>query len=456
MSDFDQFFRERLQEEVSNQPAQRRSWLQLDQRMQAWSDAQQVGSRRQWWRRANVLSQVAAWTLVGYLAYQNQQIHTDLEAIEQKIEQLGSAQTTQYNPSIASIPAVSNTQNQQTQSIDNQALSRIFYVEMPQSGSTPKSGAEPTIERSAPAASESMATNDGVAAESDISTLKKEDATLSNNGSIQNISLDLLPLSRSSWVRSITDKKYESPKIAPVLTSPIIHKANTPMTRLSAGIHATYMRPLAPNTGIDRMLGQGLSIQYDLPRRFNIFANADWIHFTALGDSTLRGPHLLEVAPSQDSMHHEWHLNYVETTRRQHFYAIGLGYELPLKSALRPTIRLAHTWSVLPSATIIYEYNEPTHPPGGGHGSGGSHGSGGNHGGGSHGGGSNHGDPNYETIALNHPKKKLSGNWQLGIGARYDLGRWVLRGDIDYTNGSTLTGRMFPILNCKIGAAYQF
>jgi hypothetical protein len=210
--------------------------------------------------------------------------------------------------------------------------------------------------------------------------------------------------------------------------SSLIHPVSS-HDRFRAGIQ-TQLGFLSPKAnGVTPMKGSGISVAYSPVRNFWITAAADWMHFDVQSDTFLKR-FQLPNPPMMDPNHHFDNLVHMETSQRQQQFALGVKYVLPLRSRLRPTLRLAHVWTRVAPGTVSFRFEEPFHP-----------------------GGPHQNDPEYYTIRT--AARSFGNTWRMGAGLERSFGRWNLAISADYAKHFVARTFSYDAVFVNLGLQYS-
>lgn len=224
--------------------------------------------------------------------------------------------------------------------------------------------------------------------------------------------------------------KPSQPDSATLASTPkIIEPARNP-SRFKAGIHLLSGIPLPNEKGVSMLSGQGLSAWFRIWRDLSLFATADWLRFDISTEKYIpkfhsHNPHQPPNGSPQEK------LAKVESTQRQQQFGLGLQYNLPLRTWLRPAVRVAYTMLRVSPELITFKFEDQD--PGG---PGGAH------------------PPKY---TVQRTESKLIQNiWRFGAGLEHDTRDWTFGLWADYSNNFSAPDLTFDAITFRAGLQYKF
>lgn len=237
----------------------------------------------------------------------------------------------------------------------------------------------------------------------------------------------------------------------PVLTSPALAlKAPDTMTlgapaliqpapnpaRFKVGITASAGIPLPKEKGASLLVGQGIVAEFNLWRNLWLSASADWVHFdvsTSKYVPKYHHHHGHHQPPGGGSPNEE--LVSVKSTQRQQQYALGLRYNVPIKTWLRPAFRLAYSMTHVSPENITYRYEKKGWPSGPGQ----------------------PGNPPKPKYFVESTESQwIDNTWRFGVGLEHETRNWSFGAWADYSKNFVSTDETFDALFLRAGLLYKF
>ena len=207
-------------------------------------------------------------------------------------------------------------------------------------------------------------------------------------------------------------------------------KAPRDYSRLRAGAQIFRGFATPGEDGVSMLQGQGISAAWRFWNQFSLTTDANWLRFDINTTKFVPrfhphhpgpGPH---TGPGQDDQ-----LVKVESTQRQRLLSLGLQYTVPVHFAVRPSVRLSHTWVHIDPQLITYTYEEQPHGP-------------------MH-------DPEIRYQAEKAAAQDLNKIWRAGIGLQYDTHRWIFGVSADYMRDFASSDAMFNSVFVQAGLQYK-
>jgi hypothetical protein len=487
MSDFDKFFKERLEGEAEF-PNGKKNWKQVSKRLDAFQTGQlypQPSKALVYWKAAAVAASVG----LAVLGYCYVDLKKENATLADKAAQVIAIQTPAIVPNDAS---GTSTDNIQISNADSQPISGSKMVPtLPTfSGSTNKSVTGNRLEAPAKLRNEVSKKNSRPTSEPQTSaTVESSTAAVQNVISVQ--PNDEAKKNPSQEITSVREDKTETPILennalsavvsqevplplqelvsepSPVQTeqrfdipafevrkiTPPSHitKPYRPKQGMYVGIEGFAGRPQPAQSGVSTLLGQGISIKKGVWRGFSLTADAQWLRYEEKSTDLVprlhpkRGPH-----HGIDTTHHggpgggpggpsgpggqpKYNLVGLESSPRQTRVNVGLAYTLPLPTRIRPSAMLTYGWIYRPSTNVILTWEEKEDPNG------------------PHGGG----DPRRDQGIKKTDADWLRGNWRLSIGAAYTRRRWTTGLWADYSKQLATNEPLFDSIFLRAGLQYR-
>lgn len=433
MSDFDKFFADKLGEE-GQFPRKEKNWRMLSKRLDAvdlGSEINRNGIRRhlRYWQAAAACLLLTA----GALAWTLKQSSNDKARLLETIAELDAVRKTQEHeiaqlktpPPYEAQPAPSlpsdeqpgirppgnmaDTRKQRLQIPDNQVVPPLFE---------PDSATQQTdVVAQAPApqhtGSDPVAQENPLAMEDSVSAMHSPPLPLLSTPALTIKAPDTMTLG------------------APAIIEP----ARNP-SRFRAGISATAGIPLPKERGASLLVGQGIVAEFNLWRNFWLSGTADWVHFdvsTSKYVPRYHHHHGHHQPPGGGSPNEE--LVKVKSTQRQQQYALGLRYNVPIRTWLRPAFRLAYSMTHVSPENITYRYEKKGWPSGPGH-------------------PGPQPKPKYfvETIESHW----IDNTWRFGVGLEHETRNWAFGAWADYSKNFVSSDEAFDALFFRAGLLYKF
>lgn len=460
MSDFDKIFADKLDKE-GRFPQKEKNWQRLSRRLDAFEAGMHGSTRRlRVWQAAAAVSLIAASALFGKVI----SMRRENAELQQQVVRLQAPQPRQ-------------NENKNLYVLDKQVYTSDLAVEKQEEKHTSHDRASEGIFDKTAAEHLTAANNEKIAKGNEKRATGKPAASPAGNAGQQVVAHDQTappgnagrpvppagteesgpaPAQQSpdSSTVAIKETAGEMPP-APLLPLPLpgvksnatpekpvmpaVAAAQEPVrpvryadSRLRLGAQAVATLPLPRGKGISMPAGPGISAEYTLLPHLRVAASADWLHYSVDTDTFVPHFNFPDLPPPPGNPHHE--LTGVYGSQRNQQYSLGLGYTVPLRFWVRPTLRIYHTWTRTTPATLVFEYEE--HGPGGGGPGGGNH------------------HPEYIVKKLDG--KWLGNTWRLGVGLEHETPRFVFALSADYSRSSGADDSLFDAVILKGGIQYKF
>ncbi|MCW5921611.1 MAG: hypothetical protein KIS77_04650 [Saprospiraceae bacterium] len=233
------------------------------------------------------------------------------------------------------------------------------------------------------------------------------------------------------------------PEIDTIATMKTVAKTLKPtrdFSRFRAGIQVLGGLPAPSKSGISPLNGHGVALEYNVLGNFWLTASADWLKFdisTEKYHPQFHPPHKPVNDPSPNPnpgpQPPKEKLVKVESTQRQQHYGLGLRYAFPTYGWVRPSVRLTHTWNRVSPETITFKFqpkaqSTPPHPP--------------------------MGKPRYKVQKSD--AQFLGDAWRLGAGLEHETRSWAFGLWADYSKNFTSGAPSFDMLLLKASLQYRF
>lgn len=409
MSDFDQFFAEKLSEE-GYFPRKEKNWRALSKRLDAFDTGlrQQVGHVRRflrYWQAAAACAIVTA----GWLTWKLDAVQKDNAGLRRGVAVL--------------------------QEKNNTAAQELALLQQRRPNETAASSATIRVDvanATAPAASQPVAPSN----------------TLENAGDPDLVRMDtptnppdhLLPGTYSTVEKIaslLSDSLHRIQSLPPFQNTivaaaqpKIIEPVRNP-SRFRAGIQVSAGLPLPHEKGISILLGQGIAAEYNIWRDFWLTASADWMRYDVSTEKYVPKFHSPHHHPPSHGGSPQEKLVKVQSTERQQQFGVGLRYALPMRSWARPAVRAAYTLTrTSPElVTFKFEHQGPGGPPG----------------------------PPAPKYKVQRTESQILENvWRFGAGLEHETPSWVFGVWADYSKNFAASDETFDALMFRAGLQYRF
>jgi hypothetical protein len=470
MSDFDQFFKDGLNEEqeFSNRE---RNWGHLSKRLDAYSLGGSAGPKviqTVYWKAAAVIFLAVA----AGLFWKMNTVQQELTALRQELKSISTVHAApvvsapaptsatvlpntagpSHSDETATVPTLSNnntiTNRSGLRTSNSNNKLPIEFKHTPQVSNTPSAAVStqkfnqvpssgPTDQRPDPAVEKSAATEpanhpdvpEGVNPSAPTAEKITAAGTLSDKLNTQLAALESgIEAPHSKVAPPHTPLPNATVSVPPPA---MIIRPVRDVSRFQAGVHYIVGIPTPTQKSISPMLGYGLQAAYTPLRNLSVFASADFTHFDI--KSAKYRPELPFTEPQNDLMHPQHDLVSIEGTQRQQNISIGVQYSIPLKTWIRPAVRAAHTWTHFSSCLISNRFEEMHGFPGGP-------------------------PPMHDDeYRIEHTKPANFGNiWRMGAGLEHETPRWVFSVWCDYAKNMNAVSAGFSNIFLQAGASYKF
>lgn len=427
MSDFDKYFAERLDEE-GQFPHRERNWKAVSKRLDAYDTG--LGgrsSRLRYWQAAAAVSVLAVSVLFGkvhQMHHENSRLRKEIAALNDRKMRPDTTQA-----STPALIAAEETEKGQesllvpfyaSQSAETGVSAPLpGYVERSSlipgnaSGELPGTGG---FRDAAVAAATLPASGPGTAHTADM-TSKKAD-----------MPLDILPLNSFKTLKTDRVEAQDQLVKAAAISTPVIKPVRHNFTKFRVGIQgvAGIMTPKAK--GVSPASGAGLTAEYTVLPNLRLGASADWLYHEIAADTFSEQYHFPHKPPKTKF---GYRMTQLDGNQRSQYYSLSLAYSLPLRFAVRPVVRLAHTWVHWAPSYYRFKYEKKwgVFPPFAS-------------------------KPEYE------PEKSdrawTSNNWRLGAGLEYESPRWVAGVWADYSKNMEAQHPAPDMWFLRAGVQYKF
>jgi hypothetical protein len=227
----------------------------------------------------------------------------------------------------------------------------------------------------------------------------------------------------------------QAPKVQmPELPALADASARTPMVRtlhrhdrVRVGIQTLVSSTLPKEKGVSYAFGNGVTAEVSPIRDLWVTASADWTHFDISADTVIKRFHFPNP-PGPPSHQMDQELVHIDASPRQQQFTLGLRYRLPVRTWLRPTVRVAHMWTRVAPGVITYRFEDHHVDPGPN---------------------PHQHDPEY--LAERTDAQFYGNTWKAGIGLEHETKRWVFGVYADYAQKNS-----YQTLSAQAGVQYRF
>ncbi len=484
MSDLDDFFAKRLDEEA-NFPNRGKNWKQLSKQLDAFHTGSVQGNRPglRGWQIATIAAlAVSGLLLLKTIATQQEKtkLRQDVASLQTEranlIDQLAAVEKRAIAPSIENISndIPSNTSVHTTNpnfSVDRKinerlpnkvrATTRIDSTKIPiEKLQQPNGAAEklpaPIAENPTVKQSLSTAIEEKSPLTSDVTAfIQKEDTAKLGIAIVDSaavaLSVSVLDSTKNASpeidsLLALVEKLKDSLSSAPSLVQEI-KPAHNKKSRFRVGAQATLGFIQPKQKGVSSVRGQGFTLEARIFRSLWATASVDWLHHEVSTDGFVPKFH-----PHHDSLpkppdggwgggggggwQHQSKLIRVESAPQQQHFGLGLRYQLPVRFWVRPSVRVAYNWVHISPTLVTYKFVEDD--PGGP--------------------GPN---PYPDEHDVKYTAEKFDAQWltnqlRFGVGLEKDIPNWTFGLWADYSKDFSAATPSFDVLYLRAGAQYRF
>ncbi len=479
MSDLDDFFAKRLDEEASF-PNRGKNWKQMSQRLDAFDSGAVQGNPQglRGWQLATLVAVAAA----GFLLWKTMTLQHDNKVLRQELAAIQAEQivlkdqlaAVEKRAAVVSAQEAINEHDQNIQSTATQAGTDS-------KAANPTINTEKSLNKKTPDKPASLA---GVQAEklpeypSKDFTEKQSYPTVIEEKSKLPEAADLTEnktsapdtaAAQSSKIAQITPAldslKNAPPKADSLLVveekpqdsittvSSVVQEikpVHTAKKRFRIGTQATIGFVQPKQKGVSALRGQGITVETKIFRSLWLTASVDWLHHEICTEEFVPKfyPHHDSLPKPHDNgsggggggggggWQHPAKLVLVESAPRQQHFGLGLRYELPVHFWVRPSLRVAHDWVHVSPTLITYKFEEDD--PGGPSPGPDPH------------------DHDAEYTAEKFDAQWLNDQWRFGLGLEKDIPNWTFGLWADYSKDFSAATPSFDALYLRAGAQYRF
>lgn len=420
MSDFDQYFAERLDQE-GQFPNREKNWKTMSKRLDAF-DAGIRGytSHLRYWQTAAAISVVAMSLLFGKM----HQMHRDIAKLQGLIAGIQQANQAPGRASAPTIIPPERNDGGSPASLDGGQPFGLKWYSIPYAPIQYPSTEPLWMPRQNSAGGHAPIPFAG--SDNTVYTQSTEPGSISEagTGAGERVQAPLLPLPVSPGQ---TEKKQVPPvavSVQPTPIKPVRHN----FSKFRLGVQTLQGLPKPGGQGISPLKGAGVTGEYTLLPNLRLSASADWMRHEINSDTFMEQQHFPHTHPKPKF---GYRLSNVEGSQRSQYYTLGVSYTLPVRFTLRPVLRVAHTWVHWSASLYNFDFEKKWafFPP-------------------------------YVAKHDYEPQKSdsewLKNNWRFGAGLEYETSRWVVGLSADYSTNTTANDPVFDILFLRAGLQYKF
>lgn len=466
MSDLDDFFARKLEEEASFSN-RTKNWKQMSQRLDAFDSGAVQGSptRLRVWQAAAIITLVASGLLLWKL-FATQQENKALQDAVTNLETERSALKQQWlQRPIQEAPAV-QSEKQSFLATDNvqpiyKSQNRLQPNEFVQKASQPHSKYADDKEVNSFIKIREKEINQGHFESSSVGTTLPN-SVFPTNPSVQNSDVpkevdpivtkvpSVIDLAQTQdSIRAISTPKdsvlniLEQAQDSIAASAPIaqqIKPATTQNKRFKIGTQATLGFVQPKQKGISAIRGQGIVFEAKVLPSVWITGSIDWLHHEVCtkGFVAKFHPKHDSFPPPPDNGGGGWQpkpkLVLVESTPRQQSLGLGIRYTMPVEFWVRPSLALSHHWVHTSPTLVIYKFEEED--PGGP--------------------GPNPHSHETRYTAESFDSQWINNQWRLGVGIEKELKNWTFGLSADYSKDFSASTPGFDAMYLRAGAQYRF
>ncbi|MCK6691632.1 MAG: hypothetical protein L6Q97_05965 [Thermoanaerobaculia bacterium] len=422
MSDFDKYFAERLEQE-GQFPNREKNWKAMSKRLDAFDTGMRgYASHLRYWQTAAAISVVVMGLLFGKM----HQMHRDIAKLQLMIASIQQDKNGQPLPDPLHKSLEKNAgweagflQGQQAPGLKRHSFPQssmqyltvgapLMFRQNSESGFTRFSSEKPD----ATAVAMPSPSND-------LSETGTKDRKLT--------SVPLSPLPGTITTPERSQSVQISPKSASVVT-PWIKPVRHNFSKYRLGVQTSLGLPMPRGQGISSLNGAGLTAEYTILPNLRLSGSIDWMRHEINSDTFMERQHFPHSHPKPKF---GYRLSQVEGTQRSQYYSVGVSYTLPVRFAVRPVFRVAHTWVHWSSSLYNFEFEKKWvfSPPF---------------------------VPKHDYEPGKSESEWLKNNWRFGAGLEYETQRWIAGVWADYSTNRSAKNPVFDILFLRAGVEYKF
>lgn len=435
MSDFDKFFKKKLDEE-GQFPRRDKNWRALSKRLDAFhAGLQEHGTAIQtslrYWQAAASLALVAT----GWLTWKVVTVRSENAELRQEMAVL-QEQNKAHESEIVTLKSLSQPPSEQEspklffEERENYSNSKNIsaYRNNLLSNNATISGANilrtKTYEEKTPSGEQVVTADSAQTQTADLAKIQKwPNLEMLPSDSLEEV------VSQSKTTPKMPSLPKENVAAAPQLIEPV----RAP-SRFRAGIQFLTGFPQPSEEGISPLMGPGLTAEYNLWRDIWLTASADWLRFDVSTPKYCPKFHPSHDPPPPPHIGPPWYkekLVNVKSTQSQQQFGLGMRYALPVRFWVRPSIRAAYTWARVSPELLTLKYQKPDWPggpPG----------------------------PPPPTYKVQESETQIVGDtWRFGIGFERETPHLVFGLWADYSKSFAANDPSFDMLLLRAGIQYR-
>lgn len=426
MSDFDNYFAERLDQE-GQFPNREKNWKAMSKRLDAFdAGTRGYASHLRYWQTAAAISVVAMGLLFGKM----HQMHRDINKLQMQIAGIQQVQKEKPSPGASYLSSEKNAGSAILETTSQQGWQApgLKWHSFPRSPMY-YPAAEPILmfrqNNQGAFAQFPSAKPADVTAPQPTPPISKISGTSTKDAPLTSAPLTPLPVTITAPERTKSTKI--SPKSAAVET-PQIKPVRHNYSKYRLGVQTSIGLPKPRGQGISSLNGAGVTAEYTILPNLRLSGSADWMRHEISSDTFMERQHFPHAHPKPKF---GYRLSNVEGSQRSQYYTLGVSYSLPVRFALRPVFRVAHTWVHWSSSLYNFEFEKKWafFPPF---------------------------VPKHDYEPQKSDSEWLKNNWRFGAGLEYETQRWVAGVWADYSTNMAANDPVFDILFLRAGVEYKF
>lgn len=464
MSDFDKFFAEKLDEE-GQFPRRDRNWRALSKRLDAFNTGlqQQVGNTHRYlryWQAAAACTVITAGFLiwkVDSVQNENAGLRKEVALWQEKYKAVSPQAAAESIPNNKEAigdqphPAASAEPAEFLNSPKDNARNRDGHIGNSRKTEVKSHTQSQGVSTGYSATNEVVANNSGISNSvvSEENPPSGEPLDLPDSKALEKAfgsimpTLQMIPTDSLHAVVLIPQEKVLSlPQPTPhaeVAPPEIIKPVSSP-SRFRAGIQIMAGLPIPDEKGVSFITGNGITAEYNVWRNFWLTGSADWLRYDISTEKYFPKFHSHHNHPPLPNNPQQEILVKVESTQRQQQYGLGLRYALPVRTWLRPSVRVAYALTRVSPELITFKFEN--HGPWGPGGPGGPWGP--------------WGPPPPIYKVQKTESQVLDNIWRFGAGLEHETPRWAFSLWADYSKNFAATDLTFDALMLRAGIQYTF
>jgi hypothetical protein len=465
MSDLDDFFAKKLEEEASF-PNRGKNWKQMSQRLDAFDSGMVKGNSPR--LRAWQIATIVAVAVAGFLLWkhintrrENSVLRQEVAALQSErsimLKQLGELKKANSDVSLAEEASPSQPKAPESVLVPfiqglkpTEGLSFKPESKVPSSEGSEKIHA-PTISASAqiqPAGKEESMVFDPEAKAVISEGIEISKTAPMGTDTMVSQTAEVTPpkpqedsLVKKAIIVDTLVAVVESSKeiIPPPVAAPAvpIKPLSPSKNRFRVGGQATIGLVQPNQKGVTSLRGQGITVEAKVFRSLWVLGSIDWLHHEVSTKGFVpkfHPPHDSFPKPPDGGMGgppHQPKLVQVEGSPRRQQFALGIRYKLPVKFWLQPSVRMLHDWIRVSPTLVTYKFEEDDPGP------------------------NPHNHPAVYT-AEKFGAQWLNNQWRFGLGLEKEIPNWTFSLWADYSKDFSAATPSFDVLYLRAGAQFRF